>query len=171
MATETKLTVKIDTRKWVRAGGTGAAVNKARFLLGDSMLMNEKGNKCCLGFICESLGVPELQLRASMPSGVALRNVGEGPEHGIDLEVAKKLQEYDLAEISQRSHGTVLLGTVFTGTMAGLNDRRSDDPNYTDQMRQADIAAYAQKVGIELVFEGPTLEEMLQEKAAPKLAE
>lgn len=56
----------IDRAKW-RTGGEG--IHKTGE--GNTVLLNDEGYMCCLGFRCEQMGIPEkLLLNVGMPSGL-----------------------------------------------------------------------------------------------------
>lgn len=55
---KTKLTkLTIDRGRWANGGNTG------RPAVGTTMLLNEQGNMCCLGFACNAAGVPKDHLK------------------------------------------------------------------------------------------------------------
>lgn len=62
-------TVTIDRSKWVRNISEDVVVkngnecgSKTAAVLGDTNLLNDDGNMCCLGFICNQAGVPKTLL-------------------------------------------------------------------------------------------------------------
>lgn len=62
-------TVTIDRSKWVRnisedvvVKNGNLLISKTAAVLGDTSLLNDNGNMCCLGFICHQAGVPKTLL-------------------------------------------------------------------------------------------------------------
>ena len=120
----------IDRRTWIRG------IKSSESLL----LRSKDGMQCCLGFICEQMGVKrEAMLDVSSPHGL----------FGIIPTM-----EFSLATIPQEMRvlvtvdDVVITNTLLTMKAMQINDSTSMD----DSEREADLKALFAKHDIELVF-------------------
>lgn len=110
-----KRVLVINRAKWRRGGDTPTLVEK----YGDTMLLNEKGFMCCLGFDAVALGIPKYQLEScgnpsdiivKKPNSVYVTTRLETVEHGdgskgyVDVKAVKEAVEAnDVNGISLRT--------------------------------------------------------------------
>lgn len=67
-------TITVNRANWVRA-----LAGKPDDFMGESALLNEEGNMCCLGFICHQTGTPKYILAtARTPGSVICRGIDRG---------------------------------------------------------------------------------------------
>lgn len=69
-----KTKIVIDRAKW----RTGAKNPNVATGLGDTLLLNDQGYMCCLGFICKAAGVPDDRLKTGEPGDLYV--FGDEPE-------------------------------------------------------------------------------------------
>jgi hypothetical protein len=157
------LTVKINTRKWVRAG-VPKIKEEAYLFLGSSKLINENGNMCCLGFACLEMGFTEQEInRVGGPSGILTRSVANQDEE-LFRKAVSLLEKHGLISKAE--------GDNYRNSAIGLDLMSMNDGSAVDDLpraesdieTQARIKSLGRDIGIDFVFEGPTLEEMIEEK-------
>lgn len=119
-------TVVVDVDKWCR-GGKG----------GKSALLNEEGNKCCLGFATEQLA--DCKLPAPERVGFFGTPVSYSRYAGKSVPLLTE-------GWSSRSY----IHSPGLGEMMGVND----DPNITDSTRMRKLRALAKKAGFKFSFKG-----------------
>lgn len=125
-------------------------VDRARWLRGDavgSVLQNNAGHRCCLGFVCLALGLEEKQILSIPDPGRV------GLTSSLTREQREALQRL-LAPCSctacESTEGSGGRNNPTVAEMILCND--SD--NVDDPEREAKLIELAKELNIDLVFEG-----------------
>lgn len=122
----------VDRSKW-RNGGTGEDFNISN-KYGDTALLNQEGYRCCLGFVCNQLGVEDGMLEdIGQPDDIDLNDI-----NNIDLSTLVRIYDgaYELSELSERA-----ITINDNGTLSVEN-------------RELKLIELFKEFGHELVFEG-----------------
>lgn len=114
--------VVVDRRYWFRGSWSG------------SFLLRNDGQKCCLGFACEALGVPTEDL-IQQATPVSLRSHFD--------TIARLIERYYDGD-----------DTAVDRPATNLAMNLNDDPTITDADREARLIALGPKLGLEFVFMG-----------------
>ena len=112
-------TLTINRKRWARYGSDK----------GESALLNEDGNMCCLGFLGRACGLKPTDLRVGMPG-----DTYSGLHHKWSKGVIGKRNPY----------------SRWASKAATVND--SD--KYSPEKREAILVNHFKKIGIELKFTG-----------------
>lgn len=113
---------------------------------GPSLLENNEGNMCCLGFLAKACGIPT---RAPGEEFVGLASPGSLANYKEIREEAHKwppkLIEWERWSTEERGHSSVLTDDIITV---------NDNDNTTDYHKETTLTAiFANELGIELTFE------------------
>lgn len=120
-------TFTIIERKWARGGQKGY-----------SALLNDEGNKCCLGFLCSKAGFRRLT-DASMPDSLA--------------SPAEVSNPYPVARVVEKLSGLVRGKYIAIQTAAATKIARINDAeDITDDQRKRKLAPLFAKIGWKPVY-------------------
>ncbi len=119
----------IDRKKW-RTGGDSVELRR---LKGPTSLYNDMGYSCCLGFYCRKIG--------------GIRNnvlLDVGSPDNLNIKDFTKIELL----VSRDSRDEVYSDSVFSQIAIDIND----DPNLSNEEREAAIIEHFKKVDIEVIF-------------------
>lgn len=117
----------INRAKWARGGYNG-----------DSMLLNSKGNMCCLGFACRVVGIPANKLK-----GIGTPQTVTGVK-ALTGKLGKMVEA--------PSYAKSIVNSDDTDAAVGVND----DDKISDKMREYKLKPILKKLGFAAKFVGPT---------------
>lgn len=128
-------TLTIDRSKW-RTGGN----NEHQTGRGETLLLNEFGHMCCLGFYCLQSGIYENRLK--------------GAAAPYNLDYVLKDNDVDmrlvLSGFEDEDGDYILENTKFTDEAIAINDKQDID----SETREHQITEHFARFGVEVVFVG-----------------
>jgi hypothetical protein len=120
----------IDRSKWRTGGDLNELIEK----YGDTYLLNDKGNKCCLGFFCEQIG----NIDSRILLGVT-----------IPCDINSKFLT-DVEILISRGHKDIVYGnSAFAGDAISINDNHL----ISNEQRERDIIEHFAKIDVNVIFE------------------
>jgi hypothetical protein len=115
--------VVVDCERWVRG----------RYKkYGRSCLLNEKGNRCCLGFVAKVLGYRDGSIQTLL----------------APAKILETRQSNVLCDVQETERGVFVRNSVFSAEAMGLNDYASID----DAERRRRLVVLGKEHGVEFEF-------------------
>jgi hypothetical protein len=119
----------IDRAKW-RTGGH-SSLNPSHTGKGSTLLLNDEGYMCCLGFRCHQMGIPKQDL------------LGECTPEGL-------CELYTIPDLIYSDDGDIWADTSFTNDAIGIND----DSELSIKEREKAITEHFKKIDVIVEFKG-----------------